>query len=315
MIKYVSYEGNSIDEMLELLKNESASFVKPLSEDKIQIMLDFLGVDKLPKQFMNFLRQSGGHFEPWSGFSYKLIDKNNRYIDMSEEIKEDEDIEDIFKQWGFKYEECLFFVNNQGIVYYFIRIDDKDDDPLVYSVTECIDTLPEPFRFSELIIDSYNEMVGYRKQMYMPFSILREERYERYYKSIKEKNELMNKEIFDFKDKRYVKFNIKKYSKDNCFRFINPFLKKLVSFSKIHSVEIYYGKDLFYYIPDNDIELENEYNINVYEDNAMILSRDIDYEWVWYAKNGAVYAYGDLLIKCIKENPDELFLEESDAVK
>lgn len=141
--------------------------MRPLTAEEVNKICCTLNVKKLPKVVEEFLLKAGKQFRPWDGMDYKLIDYNGNFIDYVNDITDDDVLDERFRKYGFDYNDCLFFLGNGGLQYCFINKNDKDDDPTVYSI-DCLtnfDQPTKPKRFSQLIIDSYNTMVAYRKML------------------------------------------------------------------------------------------------------------------------------------------------------
>lgn len=154
------FNGDKLEELFRFMNDISPDYLEPMSEAEIRTVCSALHVSQLPELFTYYLQIAGKYFRPWNGFDYKLVDETGCFIDYSEEIREDEILDRRFRKFGFDYKDCLFFLNNGGVQYFFIRID-GETDPLVYSVDSVtIEEEPaEPVPLSKFMINSYNEIV------------------------------------------------------------------------------------------------------------------------------------------------------------
>ena len=294
-----------MNEMLSFFKSSVPKAMRPMSEEDIDVIREAKKGYTIPKLFLDFLRAAGKYYYPWEGFDYKLVDDNGKFYDLSELMEEDDIQVSQFADYGIKTEQCLFFVTNQGIVYYFIRLDETDDDPMVYSVVNCADRPGKPFRFSRLIIDSYNEVVAIEEQRKDPWSD--------FSKSlgvvnwITENFPFKNVEKYTLKTDTYVKYKVGGAKNDtNCLEYLNPVLKD--SLKKGYSVYIYSDDKLYIYRAREDDKAYNKIGLDIYKDNTAVL--DMRYEWGWFTVNGEVYIFGDTFIEKIKENIDKFDITE-----
>lgn len=300
------FYGDKLDSLFQFMNGVSPNYLKPISESEISTICTALHILQLPELFTYYLQIAGKYFRPWNGFDYKLVDETGCFIDYSEEIREDEILDRRFRKFGFDYKDCLFFLNNGGVQYFFIRID-GETDPLVYSVDSVtIEEEPaEPVPLSKFMINSYNEMVRI-KELYDTPWIDHSER-TAVINLIEDNFPFKDVEKYTLKTDRYVRYRIKPNADGaNCLPYLAPVLLEMLT--EISSVFMYSESKLYVYVPRDDKRLDNPVGLNIYRDKTAIV--DMDYEWGWFTVGDTVYVFGEAFIQKIRDNISKFSLEE-----
>ena len=302
------FHGEKLDELFRFMNDISPEYLDPMSDAEISKVCSALHVPQLPELFTYYLRTAGNYFAPWQGFDFELLDETGCFNDYGEEIREEEILERRFRKYGFDYKDCLFFLNNNGVQYFFIRLD-GDADPLVYSVDMvAIQEEPaEPIPLSECMICAYNEMVEIKERFANPWH---------HSWSTPVKNLIEGS--FPFKDvtkyslktDRYVRYRIKpNVNEANCLPYFVPVLQKMLT--EISSVYVYSESELYIYVPRDDKRLDNPVGLNIYRDKTALV--DMDYEWGWFTVGDTVYVFGESFIQKIGENLEQFSLTAYDS--
>ena len=103
---------------------------------------------------------AGGKYTPWDGSDYVLVDKDNQFVDLGEWIREFEEDDEKFREYGFSYDDTLIFWTHQGNAYAFFDLNDTSDDPPVYfMICDAVGPARKGIPFSEFVINGYNSYV------------------------------------------------------------------------------------------------------------------------------------------------------------
>lgn len=299
------FNGDKLEELFRFMNDISPDNLVPMSEAEIRTVCSALHILQLPELFTYYLRTAGKYFSPWTGFGNDLLDETGCFYDYGKEIREDEILDRRFRKFGFDFKDCLFFLDNGGVQYFFIRID-GENDPLVYSVDMvAIQEEPaKPIPLSKFMICAYNEMVEIKERFANPWH---------HSWSTPVKNLIEGS--FPFKDvtkyslktDRYVRYRIKpNANEENCLPYLVPFLQEMLT--EISSVYVYSESKLYVYIPRDDKRLDNPVGLNIYRDKTAIV--DMDYEWGWFTVGDTVYVFGEAFIQKIRDNISAFSLTE-----
>ncbi len=309
------YNGEKdIEKFMSFCKQNAKYKFKPMSDERIKVICDAYPDKKIPKQFISFLKNAGEYFSPWSGSDYFLVDENNEFIDFREYIKEWEDDDKKFREFGFSYYECLFFWNHQGNAYYFFRLDDNynsNNDPLVYMIVcDEIGKPRKPFHFTEMIINNYNASIKYRKEAESPWCFGTSENNPFTVQILNELNDVFSYSQNECSIKIPYEHDVyaikNNATSKECFNVLNTLLIK--SLAELDSVLIYFNGVLYIYYPGRNTQLDNSINLDVYKDKTFILDRM--YKYGWFTIKDKVYVFGDKFKALIKENIDKFNLSK-----
>lgn len=132
-----------------------------MPNEKISIILS--SVPKpyiLPDQYIKFLQRAGLQFGQWVGSDHVLLSECNEFIDLREDILDDEDLLLNFLFYGFNIKDCFFFLGQQGNVYAFFLLNGSSD-PDVYFVNNADKPKcrKSTIKLTEFIIADYNNFV------------------------------------------------------------------------------------------------------------------------------------------------------------
>lgn len=292
------FHGNKLDDLFRYMRGISPHSLKPMSGEEISAVCSAVHVSRLPELFTYFLRTAGTYFSPWEGFGYELIDETGRFVDYAEEIREEEILDRRFRKYGFDYKDCLFFLENGGVQYFFIKID-GESDPLVYSVdmVSIQEEPAEPVPLSRFLINSYNEVVKIGEYFDNPWL---DNSYRTAVISLIEENfPFRDVPKYSLKTDRYVRYKIKpNVGEANCLPYLTPILLEVLI--GINSVFVYSENKLYVYAPMLDKQLDNQIGLNIYRDKTAIV--DMHYEWGWFTVGDTVYIFGEAFIQKIKDN-------------
>ncbi|MBR6717308.1 MAG: hypothetical protein IKI77_03070 [Oscillospiraceae bacterium] len=300
------FHGDQLDELFRFMNEND---LEPMSDAEISTVCTALHVPQLPELFTYYLRTAGNYFSPWQGFDFELLDETGCFIDYRDEVREDETLDRRFRKFGFDYKDCLFFLNNNGVQYFFIRLD-GETDPLVYSVDNvAIQEEPaKPIPLSKFMIDSYNAIVRI-KELYDTPWIDQSER-TAVINLIEDNFPFKDVEKYTLKTDRYVRYRIKpNVNEENCLPYLVPVLQEMLT--EISSVFVYSEKELYVYVPRDDKRLDNPVGLNIYRDKTAIV--DMDYEWGWFTVGDTVYVFGEAFIQKIRDNISAFSLSEYDS--
>ena len=300
------FHGDQLDALFRFMNEND---LEPMSDAEISTVCTALHVPQLPELFTYYLRTAGNYFSPWQGFDFELLDETGCFIDYRDEVREDETLDRRFRKFGFDYKDCLFFLNNNGVQYFFIRLD-GETDPLVYSVDNvAIQEEPaKPIPLSKFMIDSYNAIVRI-KELYDTPWIDQSER-TAVINLIEDNFPFKDVEKYTLKTDRYVRYRIKpNVNEENCLPYLVPVLQEMLT--EISSVFVYSEKELYVYVPRDDKRLDNPVGLNIYRDKTAIV--DMDYEWGWFTVGDTVYVFGEAFIQKIRDNISAFSLSEYDS--
>ena len=303
------FHGEKLDELFRFMNDISPDYLEPMSEAEIRTVCSALHVSQLPELFTYYLQIAGKYFRPWNGFDYKLVDEAGCFIDYGEEVREDETLDRRFRKFGFDYKDCLFFLNNNGVQYFFIRLDGKPD-PLVYSVDNvAIQEEPaKPIPLSKFMICAYNEMVQIKEHFANPW--LHDSWSTAMVNLIEESFPFKDVTKYSLKTDRYVRYRIKpNVNEENCLPYLVPVLQEMLT--EISSVLVYSESELYVYTPRMDKQLSNQIGLNIYRDKTAIM--DMVREWGWFTVGDTVYVFGEAFIQKNRDNISAFSLSEYDS--
>lgn len=134
---------------------------KPMPEEQIQLICAQFPHRKMPEFVLTYLRTCGGWLAAGASEAPCKLIEDGIFHDYGEFIREWDDSDEGFRQYGFAYEDCFFFLDSQDLLYEFIHLDGLRDDPLVYRfwVLYDYDRQSEPILFSQWCINLYNRRV------------------------------------------------------------------------------------------------------------------------------------------------------------
>lgn len=296
------YTGEkNMDKALEYMSSTAKLKMEPMPQKSIDVVLAAYPDKIFPRQYIVFLKKAGKYFSPWIGSDYVLVDKNGSFIDFSEEVKEDEDLDEKFREYGFSYDECFFFYNHQGNAYAFFRFDEGDDPPVYVFDPNCegmYDPIPS---FTEYVIGVYNSHVAWQKAMNAPWSVVH----------VRLGASTLNylQSVFSYTpDGDTINipydFDVYKINAERSADFLerlNPILKSCII--RIRSLWVCIDKVMYLYTPADDTEYENPYGLDIYNDKTFILERE--YKWGWFTIKDKVYVFGNKFRELIAENLDK----------
>lgn len=300
------FHGDKLDELFRFMNDISPDYLKPMSDAEINVVCSALHVSQLPELFTYYLRTAGKYFSPWQGFGNDLLDKTGCFYDYGNEIREDEILDRRFRKYGFDFKDCLFFLDNGGVQYFFIRID-GENDPLVYSVDSvAIQEEPaKPIPLSKFMICAYNEMVEIKEHFSNPW--LHDSWSTAMVNLIEESFPFKDVTKYSLKTDRYVRYRIKpNVNEENCLPYLVPVLQEMLT--EISSVLVYSESELYVYTPRMDKQLSNQIGLNIYRDKTAIM--DMVREWGWFTVGDAVYVFGEVFIQKIRDNISKFSLTE-----
>lgn len=138
---------------------------KPMPEEQIQLICAQFPHRKMPSLVLAYLRTCGGWLAAGASEAPCKLIEDGIFQDYGEFIRAWDDSDEGFRQYGFAYEDCFFFLDSQDLLYEFIHLDGLRDDPLVYTFWEVGgDPRPEPVLFSQWFIDDYNRWAAEEEQ-------------------------------------------------------------------------------------------------------------------------------------------------------
>ena len=300
------FHGDQLDELFRFMNEND---LEPMSDAGISTVCTALHVPQLPELFTYYLRTAGNYFSPWQGFDFELLDETGCFIDYRDEVREDETLDRRFRKFGFDYKDCLFFLNNNGVQYFFIRLD-GETDPLVYSVDNvAIQEEPaKPIPLSKFMICAYNEMVQIMEHFANPW--LHDSWSTAMVNLIEESFPFKDVTKYSLKTDRYVRYRIKpNVNEENCLPYLVPVLQEMLT--EISSVLVYSESELYVYTPRMDKQLSNQIGLNIYRDKTAIM--DMVREWGWFTVGDTVYVFGEAFIQKIRDNISAFSLPEYDS--
>lgn len=294
------YTGKkSIESFFEFLMNNTDIRVSAMSDKRIVTIKEAFPDKILPDCYIAFLKYAGDFFELWSGSDYVLVNSDNRFIDLSLYVQNDEKLDRLFQKSGFMYENCMFFFGHQGNTYAFFQLNDGDN-PTVYILDQNVECeRPIKTTMAEFLIDTYNSHVSSLELLENPWRKCRSVMAERVIQDVsrnffKPDNSGV---LLPFGFDEYV-LNPSVSHKSDFMKILNPILVSCISHT--NSVYVYSNSVVYLYFPNKNHDCSNTIGFDLYEDNNYIIDRE--YKWGWIVRQGHVFVFGDDFRKLVHQN-------------
>lgn len=283
------YTGNhDIDSFLAFLAAAPIQH-EGLSEDEIRVIRNAYQDYEIPEDYIAFLRFGGRKYSPMTGEDFCLVSDNGKFIDFREWVKEEDDDDEQFREYGFSYDECLFFWTLQSNVYAFFRL--TDAEPLYYRIiSDCADKTPDEGRpFIDFLIASYNEHVYYCNLSECPWSD--------FDRRFNQQRMLIIKDTYGFdSDCKTVSVKAEhdvytiscKTDPAKQMGILDPVI--MASTLRSNSFFLYFGGELKCYIPLKNTDYKTPDGFDITSSHTFILEREDN--WGVFSVNGKVIVFG-----------------------
>ncbi len=300
------YNGEKdMEKFMSFCKQNAKYKFKPMSDERIKVICDAYPDKKIPKQFISFLKNAGDFFELWNGSDYILVDDKGCFMDIRANVKNDIVLDALFKNYGFSYDDCLFFFSHQGKSYCFFQLSDSDA-----STVYILDADVEPQQvlkttFIDFLIDTYNSYVSVHEKLENPWRKCRADMAQCIIQDVMNKFNSIISIPYAF-DKYRITYTSNKNL--NFMSYLNPILKKCIS--TINAIYICSQGTMYLYFPNKNFDCNNSIKFNLYDDSNFIIDRE--YKWGWFTIKDKVYVFGDKFKALIEENIDKFNLSTFD---